>query len=102
MVSTVFSKKRHTQEGKTFYTFLGRLKKKDGTEQVVAIKFRDECGSPKPEKCPVNIVFDKKDANMSVTDFVRDDGETGKSYTLWVSAWAYGEAYVDHSLDDFE
>ena len=99
----IFAKKRTTKEGKTFYSYLSTMTKKDGSDLTVTVKFRDECGSPKPENCPVNIIVDKEHANLSSRDFVREDtGETVKSYTLWVSAWEMGAPFVDHSLDDFE
>lgn len=105
MELTIFAKKRTTKEGKTFYTYLTTMKRKDGTELTTSIKFRDDCGSPKPEHCPVNIVVDKANANLSTRAFVREDnGEMDTSYTLWVSAWELNTVnpFVDHSLDEFE
>ena len=103
MEITVYAKKRTTNEGKSFYSYLSTLTRKDGTTQTVSVKFRDEAGSPKPEKCPMNVVFQKGDANLSTKEFTREDtGEPGLSYTLWVSAWKEGAPFVDHSLDDFE
>lgn len=103
MEITVYAKKRTTTEGKAFWSYISRLTRKDGTVQAVSVKFRDEAGNPKPENCPMNIKFDKRDANISTRDFVREDtGETGTSYTLWVSRWEQGIPFVDHSLDDFE
>lgn len=102
MELTIFAKRRTTNEGKTFYSYLSTLKRKDGTEQLVSVKFRDEAGSPKPEKCPMNILVDKTAANLATRDYVREStGEVVKSYTLWVSKWKEGAAYVDKSLDDF-
>lgn len=103
MEIAIFSKKRTTHEGKTFYSYLATLPRKDGTTQTVSVRFRDEAGNPKPEKCPMNIIIEKSDANMQVKDFVREDtGEAGKSYTMWVSAWREGSAYVDTSMDEFD
>lgn len=103
MEITVFAKKRTTSDGKPFYGYLSTLTRKDGRKQTVSVKFRDECGNPKPEKCPMNIKFSKTAANLSIREFVREDsGEVGESYTLWVSAWEQGTPYVDTSLDDFE
>lgn len=103
MELSIFAKKRNTKEGKIFYSYLTTMTKKDGTELTVSVKFRDECGAPKPESCPVNIVVEKNDANLASKDFTNEEsGETGKLYTLWVSNWAEGSPYVDHSLDDFE
>ena len=99
----VFAKKRNTNDGKVFYSYLTTMTKKDGTELTVSLKFRDECGSPRPESCPVNIKVEKTDANLVTKDFTREDtGEPAKSYTLWVSKWEMGAPFVDHSLDDFE
>lgn len=103
MTVTVFSKKRTTSEGKTFYTYLATLKKKDGTEQTVTVKFRDECGAPEPKTCPCNIIVEKGDCNISMSEFVSEKtGEVGQSFALWVTAWKPGAVYVDHSLDDYD
>ena len=70
---------------------------------MVSVKFRDDAGNPKPENCPMNIKFNKCDANMATREFTRKDtGEIGLSYTLWISRWEQGSPFVDHSLDDFE
>lgn len=103
MEITIYAKKRTTTDGKTFFSYLSKLTRKDGTKQTVSVKFRDECGSPKPEKCPMNIKFDKGDANIATYEFTREDnGDICTSYTLWVSRWEHGDMFVDHSLDDFE
>lgn len=103
MELTIYAKKRTTHEGKTFYSYLSTLTRKDGTELTVSVKFRDSAGSQKPENCPMNIVFDKCDANLSSKKFIREDtGEPGTSHTLWVSKWNEGSPFVDTSLDDFE
>lgn len=103
MELTIFAKKRNTKEGKTFYSYISTLTKKDGTSQTVGVKFRDECGEPKPDNCPCNIVVEKRDANLSRKDFIREDtGEVAESLTLWVKDWKTGSAYVDTSLDDYD
>lgn len=104
MTITVFAKKRTTKDGKkTFYSYLSALKKIDGTEQTVSVKFREECGEPDPKTCPCNIIVERKDCNLSTADFVNEEtGEIGQSFTLWVTAWKQGEVYVDHSLDDYD
>lgn len=102
MEITIYAKKRTSGEGKTFYGYLATLTKTDGTEQMVSVKFREDCGNPDPKKCPMNIRFDKSCANLTHKTFVREDtGEAGVSYTLWVSRWEDGEPFVDHSLDEF-
>lgn len=103
MEITVYAKERTTSEGKSFYTYLSKLKKKDGTELTSAVKFRDVCGQPIPERCPMNIKFDKKDANLACREFANaETGEVGLSHTLWISKWEEGSKFIDHSLDDFE
>lgn len=103
MEIAIYAKKRNGNDGKTFYSYLATLTRKDGTKQTVSVKFRDEAGNPKPERCPMNIKFDRGAANMATKEFVREDtGEVGISYTLWVSAWEPGSPFVDHSLDDFD
>ena len=51
----------------------------------------------------MNVVIDKKDANVVTKQFEREDtGEVGTSYTMWVSAWKEGKPFVDTSLDEFD
>ena len=98
----VFAKKRNTKEGKIFYTYLSKLTKKDGTEVTCAVKFRDECGAPRPEVCPCNLIIEKGDCNFSSKASVNDEtGEILTSNTLWVNKWEMGDPYVDHSMDEF-
>ena len=103
MEITIYAKKRNTADGKTFYSYLSTLNRKDGTKQTVSVKFREGCGNPKPELCPMNIKFDRCLANMTTKEFIREDtGVMGTSYTLWIPAWELGSPFVDHSLDEFE
>lgn len=103
MELAIFAKKRTTKEGKGFYSYLSTLTKKTGEKLTVAVKFRDDCGSPEPKNCPMIIGVNKKDANLSSREFVREDtGEAGKSFTLWVSEWDYIRDYIDTSLDEFD
>ena len=103
MELTIYAKKRQTLDGKkTFFNYLTTLTKKDGSELKCAVKFRESCGNPKPEECPKNILVDKKDANLTHKELTLETGEVYTVYTLWVSAWKPGKAYVDHSLDDFD
>lgn len=100
---TIFAKKRTSSEGKTFFTYLTTLRKKNGEELRCSVKFRQDCGNPKGEDCPMNIIVPKSGANLSVEKYTDEDtGELLETARLWVSEWKKGEAYVDHSLDDFE
>lgn len=102
MKATIFAKRRMTSEGKVFYTYLTTLTRKDGSEVIASVKFRDACGVPKPESCPMNIIFDKSAANLSKHTFVKEStGDVCEGYTLWVTDWMEGEPYVDNSLDDY-
>lgn len=102
MEITIYAKKRTSADGKPFTTFLSTLKKKDGSEVRCTVKFREDCGKPKAEDCPLNIVFEKTDANVSSERYTRkDSGEEAYSFTLWVSKWKPGSPFVDHSMDDF-
>lgn len=102
MKITVFAKKRNTQEGKVFYTYIGRLTKKATGEIItVQVKFREECGAPKHEICPRVIEFDKKDANYTEQQIPRDDGSVILSRVMWISKWKDVGAYVDTSMDEF-
>ena len=100
---TVFAKKRTTKEGKAFNTYFSKLIKKDGEEVTTEVKFRDECGTT--SEFPCNIVVNKENANFveKAVKYTDKDGveQDAIRKQLWVSAWTQGEAYVDHSLDDF-
>ena len=102
MQLTIFAKKRRTGDGKTFYTYLSTLTRRDGRNDTVAVNFRDSCGKPKPEQCPMNIIVDKTACNVSTREYVRaSTGELCESKTLWVSAWTVGGSYVDTSMDEY-
>lgn len=101
MKLTIFAKKRRTKDGKPFYTYLTRLKKKNGEEDVVSVKFTDDF-KPSPNDCPLNIEVDKEKANLSVKTVIVND-EDYLSKTLWVKEYKTSdEVYVDRSLDDYE
>lgn len=104
MEVTIFGKKKTTGEGKSFAAFIAKLTKKDGSSVTASVRFREDCGQPKLEECPLNIEFDKKTANLATRTYTREDtGEDATSYTLWISAWKRSaNVYVDHSLDEFE
>ena len=107
MEKTIFAKKRTSNDGKTFYNYFTKLTKKDGTEVVVQVKFRDECGSPVGANCPMNITFNKKDANYTEKEETYTDSKTQEEKVttrriMWVSAWTEGTPYVDTSMDEFE
>lgn len=100
---TIFAKKRKSSDGREFYSYLSTMTRKDGSELKCSVKFRESCGSPKGGDCPMNIVIDKSNANLSSKELVNEEtGEILIVYTLWVSEWKIGEQYVDHSLDDFQ
>lgn len=102
MEITIFAKKRTNKEGKAFTNYVTTLTRKDGTTQSMSVKFREECGSPKAENCPMNIIVSKEDANIATRNYVRDDtGEMATAYTLWVKNWSKGSDYVDHSTDEY-
>lgn len=104
MKIAVFSKKRQSQDGRSFYNYIGRLKKKDGTELSCGIRFRDPCVGPKPDACPCYISIEKKNANMSMRQYLDEKtGEMRFAYTLWVTEYTLlPEKWEDHSLDDFD
>ena len=103
MEITVFAKERKNAQGKTFWGYLARLtNKKTGEVETLSVRFRQAAGQPEPEKCPMNIKIEKGDANISETKYTREDtGEDATSKSLWVSKWAAGSKYVDHSMDDY-
>ena len=102
MQITLFARKRTTKEGKPFATFITTLTRKDGTQLTAQVKFKEDCGQPKPEKCPMNIVFEKTDGNLAKRTYTDSMGDEKEAFTLWISAWKEGDPYVDKSLDDFE
>lgn len=103
MQMTIFAKKRNTKEGKTFYNYLSTLRKKSGEEVVCRIKFREECGTPKPESCPRIIEVPKEAANYTMKEVTNQEtGEIIKTHTIWVARWEAGPEYVDTSMDEFE
>lgn len=108
MEIAIFAKKYTSPTtGKPFYRYLSTLtRKSDGNKQTVTVKFRDECGEPKAERCPMNIIIPKGSANLTEKTYHREDEDgnevTGIAYTLWVSKWDEGKPYEDHSLDDYE
>ena len=103
MQLTIFAKRAQTKEGKVFYNYLSSLTNKlTGEVHAIRVKFRDDCGAPKPESCPRNIMVDKKNANLVTSNITKDNGDVIVSRTMWVSAWNDGPAYVDHSLDEYD
>ena len=103
MQITVFAKRRQTKEGKTFFNYLSTLTDREGKQIPCQVKFRDSAGTPKPEMCPMNIIFNKGDANMTTREYTDPEtAEIRKAHVLWISAWNEGETYVDHSLDNFD
>lgn len=107
MQITIFAKRKTTRDGKRFYAYFSTLKKKTGEDVTVQVKFKEKCGNPDGDKCPMNIVFDKSAASYreKLETYVdRETGEEKKTLrrTMWVSAWRIGEEYVDTSMDEFE
>ena len=101
MEITIFAKKRTTAQGKTFFSYLTTLTRKDGTPCTCAVKFAAPAENPDPLDCPCNILVEKEDCNMAVEDYTDKNGEVKKSYKLWIKAYKTGSAYVDHSMDEF-
>ena len=105
MELTIFAKKRVSKEGKDFTTYFTKLTKVDGEEITTTVKFREECGAPKREQCPMNIVADKTDCNFVEKGVTYKDSEGNDKEAiervLWISKWTEGEKYVDTSMDAF-
>lgn len=104
MKTTIFAKKKTSRDGKPFIAYVAKLRRTDGTELTASVRFREECGAPNANACPMNIEFPKDKANLSTETYTREDtGEDATAYKLWISDWKESpEKYVDHSLDDFE
>lgn len=105
MLLNIFAKKRTATDGKAFYSYLTTLTKKDGDQETVQVKFREDCGQPKGQECPRVIEVKKENANLvkrTITVLKGDTEEEVESRTLWVSGWVDKGEYVDHSLDDYD
>lgn len=104
MKTTVFAKKVKTNDGKTFFTYVTSLEKKDGSKQYMKVMYagKDKNKSFDSDNCPLVIEFDKANANVGSTTYTTKEGEERKRYTLWLKDYTISsEKYVDHSLDDF-
>ena len=109
MELTIFAKRKEAN-GTKYALYSTSLKRKDGTEDRVSVKFREECGKPDYKKCPCNIIVEKKNMNLAHGprrnkdgDYITDEnGEVIDFTTLWISEWKEGSKYVDHSLDDYD
>ncbi len=98
---TIYAKTKKTNEGRSFKIYLTRLTRKSTGEEVPArVNFAE--GVPLPTLFPVNIVIERKDANLSEKKYKDADGVEHITYNLWVNDYQPGEPYEDHSLDDFE
>lgn len=101
---TIYSKKKQTKDGsRSFYSYYGRIKKKNGEELPVEVKFRESCTKPDGARCPMNIVINKEGSSLSKKEIVVEEtGERKTVYKLWISAWQQGSVYEDHSMDDID
>lgn len=104
MQISIFAKKTKTKDGKTFYRYLTTLTNKNTGEAITAsVRFREDAGNPDPRKCPMNIRFEKRTANLATREYKDEaSGEPRTAFTLWVTTWEQGDAYIDTSLDDFD
>lgn len=105
MLLNVFAKKRTGKDGKVFYNFLSTLTKKNGEQETVQLKFREDAGIPNASKCPMTIEVDKSKANLTkkmVTVEKNGEEKEIEQRTLWISEYKYKGDYVDISLDEYE
>lgn len=106
MKLAIFAKKRQViEDGKArdFYTYLTTLVNKTTGEPLsVQVKFREACGAPDPQKCPMFINVEKTKMNLSWDKYTNDEGEEMQAAKLWVTEWQHGGEFVDHSLDEFD
>lgn len=102
MEISVFAKKVTMSNGKSFTKYLSTLTTKDGEQQGVRVMFAEGCEAPKPADCPLNIVIDKGDCNVSKKKYTDKNGNSGVARTLWVNKYSLGSEYVDNSMDDYD
>lgn len=111
MKLAIFAKKRQTfdegangnQVARDFYTYLTTLvRKSDGERVPVQVKFRQKCGAPDPDNCPMFIEVSREKANLSWEHYENKDGEELTAGKMWVTEWRPAGEYVDRSLDDFD
>lgn len=100
--TTIFAKRLTNSEGKTFYKYITKLNKTDGSTITAQVSFRgSERNCPDPENCPMNIIVTRDGASLATKTYVDDETEEVRErYVLWVGKWEEGEPYIDHSLDD--
>lgn len=106
MKLAIFAKKRQViEDGKArdFYTYLTTLvNKMTGEPLSVQVKFREACGAPDPQKCPMFIEVPKDKMNLSWDKYTNEDGEEMQAAKLWVTEWKHGGEYIDHSMDEYD
>lgn len=105
------SKKSFIKDGQTknFYVYSTKLKNKETEEdEFFTVKFKDEIGNTPPQAihCPMNIIVEKKDCNITKKERKYTDSKTGEEKsitdrTIWVNSWTEGTPFVDHSTDDY-
>ena len=103
------SKKSFEKDGKTktFYVYSTKLNNKETNEDdYLIVKFKDECGSPAGINCPINIVVEKKDCNITIKERNYIDSKTGEEKKItekimWVNKWSEGSPFEDHSTDAY-
>ena len=101
MKATIFAKKKKSKEGREFYSYFTKLTKQDGTEETISVKFQEDI-KPKGENCPLNIIFDKADANISTKTLIKEDGQVFEDKNLWIKKFEEDpEKFRDKSLDDY-
>lgn len=97
----IFAKHVRTADN-DFFSYLTTMKKKDGTEVTMQVKFRKKCGAPDGDICPRMICVNTKDMNYNKDEWDTDDGKHIVANTLWISNWTDAGEYNDTSLDDFD
>lgn len=108
MEITIFSSKKTSKTGNSFFVYVTKLlNKATGEEEYFKVKFREEdCRKPDGNKCPMNIIVEKDDCHISIKEKEYEDTETGETGTytdriIWVSNWSEGSPYVDTSTDNY-
>ena len=95
----VYAKNMEARNGNKWVKYIARLNRKDGSAEVVDVKFTKGCDAPAKQDCPRNI--EATVCNMSQKHYTKNDGTAGLRKILWIDAYVDHGKSEDHSLDEY-